>query len=182
MTTSQQRLQELQQMSFEDLLQLKTPQSEDELRLIQKRVEEEEERLERIEKLGSVAMVAVREEREQLRRDSEKLARVDQILAEQQRLFDELDAKNRELDARANAMAENLASLRARQAGLRGAESTLDSRVTNHLLGICDRLATGAGQTEVVARQDDRDYFVSLSDVDGTVLCEQFLPKEWVSL
>lgn len=180
-----QRLHQLAKMSFEDLL-MENQLDEDELRLVQKRVEEEEARLDELQKNGaSAALDRVQEERERLREEAIKLERVAQIFEQRIVQFRELDAKNRELVEHADAMEKRLAELRAHKAGLRGMESPMEDRVTNHLLGICNRMPAQQlhpGPLDVVALQDERDYFVSQSDAQGQVLCEMLIPKNWVSL
>jgi phage I-like protein len=178
------RLQELAQMAFEQLL-LEPHLGEDELRLVLRRVEEEEARLDALQHAGpAAALDAVQLERAQLRQDSAKLERVAEILEQRAHQFAELDARNRELTEHADAMERHLSELRAQQAGLRGLEEAMDDRVTNHLLGICNRMPAQqyVAPLDVVARQDDRDYFVSQSDATGQVLCEMLIPKEWVAL
>lgn len=175
--------QAVQTASFEELLTLseQRPFSADELRAIQRRLEEEECALDKAQAVQQPNLDKVKQEREQLARDMERLGQMERMLKERKESFIKLDTAKAETARRSKELEQKLSEGQARHAGVSGQQRDMDPRLTNRLLSLVDHSKAHGGVINVVAREDEQHYFVSMTIPEASVtLCEMMLRKDAV--
>lgn len=178
-------MQRVREMSFADLLLLDHQSlSPEEMRAIQKRVEDEETALDQHEQPREHPdLEKVRQEREKLAQEMEKALRLEQILLKRQSDFASLDAQQSELRERSNALELKLAEARAKQAGLNGQQRDMETQRVSKLCSVINlvRSLSDYPNQAIAAREDDRHAFLSVAGgPNNDILCEMMLPKEYI--
>lgn len=166
----------MQDASWDELLALPHLTAE-QMAAVEKRLSAEETQQEREQEQLDQRRQALETEMAQLAEDVKKMAELERLLIARTAKFHQLEERQREFEQRKQEYAARQKQCVRRQSAIKGVEREMGPVERTKLMSIMTRGCELTSQLQVLAKEDDQDLFLSVTNEQNELLCEQFVPR-----